>query len=240
MGADGKLQDPSIEPTIDRRPALVATAVALVFELGIAAYGFSRVPPGTRVAVHWDAVGHPNGYGDALWAFTLVPALTAAISALLTFIPSIEPRRLNLQRSGAAYVAVWLSVLLLLASVQAAVVLSAFGVVQSEAVARVVPGAVGVMLAVVGNYLGKVRSNFFFGIRTPWTLSSERSWNRTHRLAGRLFVAIGLTAAATSLFPWVGFLVLGAGVPAIIVVVFVYSYVQWSRDPAKLPLGRVR
>lgn len=239
MGADGKLQDPPLEPSIDRRLALVATVVALVFELGIAVYGFSRVPPGARVAVHWDATGHPNGYGDALWAFVLVPALTVFISALLTFLPSIEPRRRNLLRSGAAYVAVWLSVLTLLAAVQAAVVLSALGVVQSQAVARVVPAAVGVMLAVVGNYLGKVRSNFFFGIRTPWTLSSERSWNRTHRLAGRLFVAVGLTAAATSVFPWIGFIVLVAGVVAIIVIVFVYSYVQWSRDPAKLPLGRV-
>jgi uncharacterized membrane protein len=239
MGADGKFQDPPVETSIDRRTALVATAAALVFELGIAAYGFSRVPPGTRVAVHWDAAGHPNGYGDALWAFLLVPALTAGISALLAFLPSVEPRRLNLQRSGAAYIAVWLSVVLLLAAVQAAIVLSAFGVVQSQAVARVVPSAVGVMLAVVGNYLGKVRSNFFFGIRTPWTLSSERSWNRTHRLGGRLFVAVGLITLATSVFPPVGFFVLAAGVPAIIVIVFVYSYVQWSRDPAKLPLGRV-
>jgi uncharacterized membrane protein len=239
MGVDGKLQDPAIAPSIERRPALVATAVALAVELGIAAYGFSRVPPGAHVAVHWDASGHPNGYGVALWAFLLLPALTAVVSAVFALLPSIEPRRLNLARSAAAYLAVRLSVLALLVAVQAAVVLSAFGVVQSEAVARVVPAAVGVMLAVVGNYLGKVRSNFVFGIRTPWTLSSERSWNRTHRLGGRLFVAVGLTAAATSVFvPWVGFFVIGVGVPPIIVIVFVYSYVQWSRDPAKLPLGR--
>jgi|ERR1700682_6548157 len=239
MGVDGKLQDPSINPSINRRPALVATAVALVTELGIAAYGFSRVPPGSRVAVHWDAAGHANGYGQALWAFLLVPALTAAISAVLAFLPSIEPRRVNLQRSATAYIAVWLAVVLLLVVVQAAIVLSAFGVVQSEAVARLVPGAVGLVLVVVGNFLGKVRSNFFFGVRTPWTLSSERSWNRTHRLTGRLFVAEGLTAIATSVFfPELGFYVIVSGVVAIIVIAFVYSYVEWSRDPAKLPLGR--
>lgn len=238
MGTDGKLQDPTIGRSIDRRPALVVTAVALAFELGIAAYGFSRVPPGARVAVHWDAVGHPNGYADALWAFLLVPGLTALVSAVLAFVPSIEPRRRNLQRSSGPYLVVWISVLLLLAAVQAAIVLSAIGTARSETVARLVPAAVGLMLAVIGNYLGKVRSNFFFGIRTPWTLSSERSWNRTHRLGGRLFVAVGLTAAATSLFPWVGFAALAIGVPLVIVILFVYSYVQWSRDPSKLPLGR--
>jgi immunity protein, SdpI family len=215
------------------------TAVALAFEIGIAAYGFSRVPSGAQVAIHWDAVGHPNGYGSALFAFTLVPVLSAAISAGLAFLPSIEPRRRNLLMSAAAYTAVWISVVLLMAAVQAAIVFSATGLAKSETVARLVPAAVGVMLAVVGNYLGKVRSNFFFGIRTPWTLSSERSWNRTHRLGGRLFIAVGLTAAATSVFPFVGFVVVTAGALAVVVILFVYSYVEWSRDPAKLPLGRV-
>ena len=76
--------------------------------------------------------------------------------------------------------------------------------------------AVGLVLMVVGNYLGKVRSNFFFGIRTPWTLSSELSWNRTHRLAGRLLVALGLVTVATPVFPWAGLVALAAGVPAVI------------------------
>lgn len=238
MGIDGKLQDPSLEASLDRRPALLVTGLALVFEVALAFYGWSRVSPDARVAIHWDAAGHPNGYADALWAFSLVPGLTAAMSALLAFLPSVEPRRRNLQRSGAAYTAVWISVVLLMAAVQSAIVLTALGVARSETVAHVVPAAVGLLLAVVGNYLGKVRSNFFFGIRTPWTLSSERSWNRTHRLGGRLFVAVGLAAAATSIFPWVGFVVLAAGVPAMIVILVIYSYVQWSRDPGKLPLGR--
>lgn len=235
MGADGKLQDQAVEPSIHRTPALVATAAALLFEVGMALYGFSRVPPGARVAVHWDAMGHPNGYSNALWAFMLVPALTAAISALLAFIPSIEPRRRNLQMSGAAYVAVWISVLLLLAAVQAVIVLSALGVTRSETVAHLIPAAVGLVLVVVGNYLGKVRSNFFFGVRTPWTLSSERSWNRTHRLAGRLFVAVGVAAVATSAVSWLSAVVLAAGLPAVIVILVIYSYVQWKRDPARVP-----
>jgi uncharacterized membrane protein len=224
---------------MNRGRALVVTAVVLAFELGIAAYGFSRVPLGSQVAIHWDAVGRPNGYANVLFAFLLIPVLTTAVSALLAFLPSIEPRRRNLQMSSAAYTAVWVSFLLLMAAVQGAVVSSATGVARSETVARLAPAVVGVTLAVVGNYLGKVRSNFFFGIRTPWTLSSERSWNRTHRLGGRLFIALGLTAAATSVFPVVGFVALAIGVIVVIAILLVYSYIEWSRDPAKLPLGRI-
>jgi uncharacterized membrane protein len=183
--------------------------------------------------MHWDAVGHPNGYGNAFFAFLLFPALTVAISAGLAFLPSIEPRRRNLQMSARAYTAVWISLLLLMAAVQAAIVFSAISPGTTEIVARLVPAAVGVMLVVVGNYLGKVRSNFFFGIRTPWTLSSERSWNKTHRLGGRLFIAVGLIAAATSIFPYVGFVALVGGVTVVVVILCVYSYREWSRDPAR-------
>lgn len=238
MGSAGQLEDPSVEPSINRRRALVATSVALALELGIAVYGFSRVPPMARVAVHWDATGHANGFGVALWAFLLIPALTAVISGGLALLPSIEPRRRNLNLSATAYFATWISILLLMLVVQAVIVLSATGLARSDIVARVGPAAAGLMLVVVGNYLGKVRSNFFFGIRTPWTLSSARSWNRTHRLGGRLLVAVGLVAAATPVFPWVGIVALAAGVPAVIVVLFIYSYLEWSRDPAKLPVGR--
>src|ERR1700694_3101918 len=223
MGAAGKLQDPTVEASIDRRRPLVVTLVALAFELGIAAYGFSHVPWDARVAIHWDANGHPNGYSDALWAFLLIPVLTAGISALLAFLPSLEPRRRNLNLSGTAYTAVWISTLVLLAGVQAAIVMSEVGLARPEWVARLAPAGVGLLLTVVGNYLGKVRSNFFFGIRTPWTLSSERSWNRTHRLGGRLLVVLGLVAVVTPVFPWAGVVALVAG-GAGVVVVFVHSF----------------
>jgi uncharacterized membrane protein len=235
MGADGKLQDPPVEESsIDRRTPLVLTIGVLACELGLAVYGFSRVPPGSRVAVHWDAGGHSNGYGQALWAFLLVPVLTVAISALLALLPNIEPRRRNLNRSAAAYTTTWISILLMMAVVQAAVVLIAVGIARPEVVARLVPAGVGLVLVIVGNYLGKVRSNFFFGIRTPWTLSSERSWNRTHRIGGRLFVLVGLLAVLTPIFPLAGVVVLGVGIPAVMVFVFIYSYLEWRRDPARL------
>jgi uncharacterized membrane protein len=234
MGADGKFQDPPVESSIDRRRALVLTCVVVAFQLGIAAFGFSKVPSGSLVAVHFDAAGHANGYGSALWAFLLVPAITVAISTLLAFVPSIEPRRRNLNLSGKAYSATWMSLLILMACVQAVIVLTAVGLARSDVVARLVPAGVGVVLMIVGNYLGKVRSNFFFGIRTPWTLSSERSWNRTHRLGGRLIFVLGLVALVTPVIPWAGVVALAVGVPVVIVVLFIYSYVEWTRDPAKL------
>ena len=63
----------------------------------------------------------------------------------------------------------------------------------------VLTAAIGVMLIVMGNFMGKIRSNFVFGMRTPWTLSSELSWNKTHRLTGKLFMLWGLVVLGLSL-----------------------------------------
>jgi uncharacterized membrane protein len=67
-------------------------------------------------------------------------------------------------------------------------------------VTRIVFLAVSVFLAVVGNYLGKVRHNRVFGVRTPWTLKDPRVWDKTHRVAGRLMVLGGLGLALACLF----------------------------------------
>ena len=70
--------------------------------------------------------------------------------------------------------------------------------------------AVGALLMVLGNYMGKLRKNFFIGIRTPWTLASDAVWERTHRLAGWLFVAAGLVMVASVLIGAPIWLPLGA------------------------------
>ena len=90
----------------------------------------------------------------------------------------------------------------------------------------------GALFMVIGNYLGKVRSNFIFGIRTPWTLSSEDAWDKTHRLGGWLFFVTGLLIFLSGLFSengWIFVMLLGGFFLAIIFL-FGYSYWIWKQD----------
>jgi uncharacterized membrane protein len=91
----------------------------------------------------------------------------------------------------------------------------------------------GAMFIVIGNFLGKTRSNWFFGIRTPWTLASDRSWSRTHRLGGQLFVALGLlTLAVTVLLdPMIATWVMLGGLALPVAWLVAYSYMAWRDDP---------
>ena len=90
------------------------------------------------------------------------------------------------------------------------------------------------MFALLGNVLGKVRRNFYVGVRTPWALASERVWNATHRLAGKTFVAAGLvglvlTAAGLNGWPTFVSLMVGAFVPILYSLVY---YKQLERSGA--------
>ncbi|MEO8509768.1 MAG: SdpI family protein [Chloroflexota bacterium] len=157
--------------------------------------------------------------------------MSAGVLALLVALPRIEPRRQNLERSGTAYIAIGIAVLAFMTVLHAFAVMAALG---GEAnVVRIVGIGVGVLFIVIGNFLGKTRSNWFFGIRTPWTLTSERSWTRTHRLGGYLFIALGVAMILTTvLFPPEAFVwILMVGLFSMIAVLFGYSYLAWRDDP---------
>jgi uncharacterized membrane protein len=119
-------------------------------------------------------------------------------------------------------------------------------VVISVALARVtlgvalIPLVPALIIAVLGNYLGAVRSNFFFGVRTPWTLSSELSWERTNRLAGRLLVPSGLIVALMALAGWgvVGLVTFVVLLVSSMTAAVAYSYRVWRVDPQRSDIGR--
>jgi len=219
------------------RPFVIAAGIAVAAMLGLAAWAWSQIPAGASVAVHWGIDGSADGFAPKEIALLILPGLGAALAALFAVLPRFEPRSANLARSGPAYVQVGVALMIVLGLIQLALVLAAVG--RPLPMELVVGGTVGGMFVVVGNVLGKVRSNFVFGVRTPWTLASDLSWNKTHRLVGRLFVVLGLAMVAAAI---VGdsalIVVLIGGIATILIVAFGYSYRVWKVDPDKQPIGR--
>ncbi len=116
---------------------------------------------------------------------------------------------------------------------QLLIILTALGIkVDVSAASQILVGA---MFIVVGNYLGKIRSNFLTGIRTPWTLSSELSWEKTNRLAGKLFVTAGIVLILgkwmNDMMMWVG--LMATELIIIMIICYVFSYKIWQLDPSK-------
>jgi uncharacterized membrane protein len=216
------------------RSVAIAGVVGFAVMLVVGLWGILQVGIDAQVPMHWNAAGEVDGYGPAWLAFLLVPAITALLILLLLAIPRFEPRRRNLQRSASAYRTVAVALIVLMTLVQVAVVLAGTGAVEFQMSALVALG-VGGLFIVMGNVLGTVRSNFFFGIRTPWTLSSDLAWTRTHRLVGRLFVLLGLVIVVLGILGAMAAFaaVLIVGIIAILTISLVYSYRVWKADPNK-------
>ena len=185
------------------------------------------------MCVHWNAAGACDGYGGRFEGLFLMPIIVAGVVGLFAAIPYIEPRRNHILQSARAYVAVWMVMLLYFLALHIILTLSVLG--HKVAIGTFVPFIVGLMFVVIGAFLGKVQSNFLFGIRTPWTLSSELSWKKTHRLGGVLFMVEGVLIAVGAIaFPgtlWV-YLLIGS-IVVLLVTVTVYSYVVWKGDPER-------
>jgi uncharacterized membrane protein len=99
-------------------------------------------------------------------------------------------------------------------------------------VARLVTTLAGVLFVVIGNVMPRMRPNWWFGVRTPWTLSNDRVWARTHRLAGFSMTAAGVAMIATALVlpAQFGIPVLLAATVAATIGPAVYSYLTWKRE----------
>jgi uncharacterized membrane protein len=191
---------------VNRKPGITASVVGIAFMAAVTLWAWPQVPGGGQIAIHWNAAGNPDGYASKEVALLALPILAVLIAVLLAVIPQFEPRRLNLAQSGKAYLAAWIGTLVVLAGAQVLLVLAAVG--RPANVVTIASLLAGGLLIVVGNYLGKARSNWFFGIRNPWTRSAT------------VFAAVLLVLLA------------------LIVIVTVYSYIVWRDDPLKHPLGR--
>lgn len=223
------------------RGMMLFSAAVIVFTTACAIWAAVQIPEGAVVAVHWNIAGRPDGWAHrnvAILYLFLVPALTILLAGTFAVLPRIEPRRQNLIRSRRAYVPIWIVVLALQVVIEGVLAVGMAGGHYVPWVPNAIVAAAGGLFVVTGNYMGKLRSNFFVGIRTPWTLSSELSWKRTHRLGGRLMVVIGLATILSA--PWIAAAVwvLVGGALVLVGVTLAYSYRVWAGDPAKQPVGR--
>jgi uncharacterized membrane protein len=224
---------------MNRRPAAIASGVIVLFMLAVSAWAWPRIPDDARVPIHWGIDGQPNGWAPKWIALLITPGIGAVIALILGVIPAVEPRRANLARSSGFYLTAWLGALVLLAGVHVAAIAVALG--TSLDIGRIAVVAVGLLFVLIGNVLPTTRSNFFAGIRTPWTLSSDRSWTVTHRAGGWGFVAIGAASVVLGLLgappEWLVGVLLG-GMGLLVVALIVVSYRTWQTDPDRQTLGR--
>jgi len=174
---------------------LAATAMA-VFSL----YAWFQLPGDAMVAIHWNVEGNVDNYASKTWGLFSIPLVTLAMAGLLKALPHLEPRRKHFEKSPKLVGATWIGVVLVMLVAEVTVVGTALG--WAVNILFLMKIALGLMMMLIGNYAAKSQSMFMVGFRTPWTLSSETVWIKTHRLFGKLFLIAGLIMVLMPVSPF--------------------------------------
>lgn len=197
---------------------------------GLAAWVWVKLPANATIPVHWNWRGEIDRYGGKWEGLALLPLITLGLALLLYVLPYLDPRGDNVLRSAQAYRAIWVILLLFFLGFHTVLMLNLLG--YGISINGVLLPGLGLLFMALGNIMGKLRRNYFMGIRTPWTLDNDLVWNRTHRLGGKLmFVAGALTLLAALFLPhYLATIVLLVTLLGAVLWSVAYSYWVWRSE----------
>lgn len=218
-------------PTSTRVPGSLAAKLTLLvvgLQVLIALVTYPFMPE--MVPSHWNIVGQIDGYMPRFWNALFMPGLSILLVVMLKVLVRGNPRLGNAenQQTSQRVIDRFLVILVLFLLVMQGTI-AAIALGYTINLAYVINSAAGLLFILLGNYLGKVRRNFWLGIRTPWTLASDIVWERTHRLGSWLFVLLGVITLILNFIGPVRRFALLAPLFLVCVILFVYSYLCYQR-----------
>ena len=176
------------------KKTLILTAILILLPMLIGFIFWDKLPD--QLATHFGSNGEPDGWSSKTFAVIGLPVLLVAVHLACFFITFADPKKQRIDPKLFKLI-LWLCP-----------VISWFGCGSTYAYAlnmelnttNIAMVLLGVLFIVIGNYLPKARQNYTVGIKLPWTLDDEENWNRTHRLAGKLWMVCGLLFVIVSFF----------------------------------------
>ncbi len=205
----------------------IIALVLLAASIAAPAWLYPGLPD--RIPTHWNIKGEVDGYGGK-WTLFVFPVMMVVMSALFYFLPALSPKHFEVDAFRPTYLYIMDIVLGLFCFMQFILLYTVYQAVRGDHsfdIGRGFFAGIFLFFGLMGNVMGKVRKNFYIGIRVPWTLASDRVWNDTHRLGAWVMVAAGL----------IGFLATILGAPlwlpiSILVgsmlIPLVYSFVHYK------------
>jgi uncharacterized membrane protein len=198
----------------------------IIISAGISLWAYPRLPE--EVPIHWNFSGEVDGYASKLFAVLFGPIFLTWIYGILFGVSKIDPRKENYEKFAGAYRIFVNASLTFFVVIHIAVIFSGLGYdVNMDWIANI---GLGLLFIILGNYMPKVKANYFMGIRTPWTLANETVWARTHRFGGKVFFIGGIIMIVSAFAPSsIRAVLLIASIVCIVLVPTVYSYVVFKK-----------
>lgn len=202
-------------------------AIILIFITCVAwAVSWPHLPE--TIATHWSG-GKVDGYSSKLYGMISMVGIMIGLYVFLNVLPKIDPKKANYEKFSKGFMMMNNGVLVLLFVGNIDIITSGLG--YNLFINRIPELLVGILFLVMGNYLPQCKPNFFVGIRTPWTLSNEEVWRKTHRFSGKVFVVLGLIMMISIFVPasWRTSIILTVVLGGV-VITMLYSYFVYKKE----------
>ncbi|CAG0996951.1 Immunity protein SdpI [Flavobacteriales bacterium] len=208
-----------------RKSEIIAIGIVLLsFAIGI--YVFPQMPE--KIASHWNAQGEVNGYMSKFWGIFLMPFISVGLFLLFMIIPRIDPRKSNIEKFRKYYDNFILLIFVFLFYIYLLTIFWNMGF-RFNMITLLSP-AFAILFYYSGVLIENAKMNWFIGFRTPWTLSSEKVWDKTHKIGGRLFKIAGIIAIGGILFQ--NYAIFFIIVPILLAAIYsvVFSYIEYQKE----------
>ena len=200
------------------KKTLTLTTLITLLPILVGLFYWNQLPD--KMATHFDMTGTPNGWSSKWFAVIGIPAVLAVVNALCTILTETDPRRHKYPEKMMKLV-YWICPVV--SWICAGLTISYELGIEFAAMPKFASLLMGVMFVVIGNYLPKVKQNYYMGIRLPWTYSDEENWNRTHRMAGKLWVVGGIILLLNFFLG-----ITGLEIAVLIIMILVPTVYSWA------------
>ena len=206
----------------NNKGTMILTSIATLVPIIIGLILWNDLPD--TIATHWGINGEPDGYSSKAFAVFAFPLLLLVVHWICAFASKFDPKNKEINPKMISIV-LWICPAISLV-MNTLVYLIALGKEIKFVFCVIV--FMGLMFIIIGNYLPKCKQSYTMGIKLPWTLESEENWNKTHRMAGVLWVIGGIVILATAIFE--SFIIFFSITLLMMIVPTVYSYLYYKKS----------
>ncbi|MDD4606741.1 MAG: DUF1648 domain-containing protein [Patescibacteria group bacterium] len=210
---------------------IVVSIILILIAVGISVYIYPQLP--NQMASHWNTQGEVDGYLNKFWGAFLMPIISLAVLILFILLPRLDPKKENLEKFSSYFNFFIVAITLFFLYMH--IITLAWNIGYKINISEMMIPGLGLLIFYCGILISHAQQNWFIGIRTPWTLSSKKSWEKTHTLGGILFKLCGGLILLSALFndKYTPLLIL---IPLIVSIIFlfIYSYIIYKKDRFKI------
>ena len=212
---------------MENKKQIIASVIVILLPMIVGLCLWQRLPE--QMPTHWNFSGEINGYSSKVFAVVGVGGFLLVVHLLCVFATAMDPKNKNINGK-------MMNIIYWICPIISVLVYSCMYAVALGVEVRVemwIILFIGVLFVILGNWLPKCKSNYTVGIKIPWTLHSEDNWNKTHRMAGHLWMAGGFVTMASAFLGKTGEIIFLVVVALLIVIPMGYSYSLYRKDGDK-------